>query len=1040
MCKTLLTIVVGASFSFAAFGADQGPVARWMFDEGKGDVAHDVSGRNDGTVHGAAWVRSGDGFALKFDGVDDYVDCGKGEALGITGPMTIEAWLFPESVPDAEPGIAGKSIGSYALTFFRTGGCYWYLSGGGNYVAAPLDLGNWSHVAATFDETTMRLFVNGKEVASKESLCSGVSRGGNFFVGCVADASETFNPESQQTAHFCGTIDDVMLYNRALTEQEIIFDFSREAKEKGVKPLGISLSGKLDLEPFVYSPDRVVVLSINYKGVVPLPEGARMYAELSGTDGPVLQCLPVALDSPDQVAEAIFSLADLPDAAYRLRAVLANDSGVLNEESVSFDVSPPAIAVPAPDEQAAPLLPPPAKPPSYDFELAPGGGFTVAFAGRRFQIGSLYSYPKGGENRLSAGVPDSTGEPSWKVATHKAGTRAYRVHASGPHYLIERTIHLEPSRVLVRDTITNRTDEVIGIIVNNFVDAPEGLDVSATKLLNPSIFLQAQDHGVGLIALDDVYQLQMHTYFDTGRIGIADSNFGLARRATYEIEWAVYPTATNDYYDFINQVRKDEGLNGTTVRGTLTRISMYEMPLPSRESLDLVNAAYLRTGTPWYPIDDPTVSIEGIDFGAYPRECTRLAEFFQKVRQEFPNDKVMFHVAHGLYCTGQPEKLFSDSRVIDADGNQRDYGGGAKDYYLRYFSKERVEQNFRWWLFYPTSDNSFGKSMLKAVDCMLSEMKIDSMFGDGFITGYALGYTYDRWDGHTVDIDPGTKTVTRKMGHVTYMSLPVLKTVARKIKKRGGVLITIDLAAAPRSLWKHDMITACETGGGDNQYLGALHLARTVIGFGNPSLKTEREVYRDILGKLEWGGLYFFYGSQPTHKTLVEHMYPITVESIHAGVVHGKERILTKRSGVYGWHDDCSLHAVFLYDKRGHLAQRNFITTTDKSGVRTHVTLQEDESAAIVKLPVSLQVAGPVNVVVAEYDADGVRLLLNGGGRMEITLTNGVFPIRDHERCTVTIDDESRAELVRKGRLAFEVTGTMDRSKPVAVQINQWRH
>ena len=55
------------------------------------------------------------------------------------------------------------------------------------------------------------------------------------------------------------------------------------------------------------------------------------------------------------------------------------------------------------------------------------------------------------------------------------------------------------------------------------------------------------------------------------------------------------------------------------------------------------------------------------------------------------------------------------------------------------------------------------------------------------------------------------------------------------------------------------------------------------------------------------------------HKTLVEHMYPIKIESIHAGTIRGRDRIVTKNSGVYGWPGDRRLHVVYRYDARGYL-------------------------------------------------------------------------------------------------------------------------
>ena len=177
---------------------------------------------------------------------------------------------------------------------------------------------------------------------------------------------------------------------------------------------------------------------------------------------------------------------------------------------------------------------------------------------------------------------------------------------------------------------------------------------------------------------------------------------------------------------------------------------------------------------------------------------------------------------------------------------------------------------------------------------------------------------------------------------------------------------------------------------------------------GNPSaLKTERDIYRDILNKLDFGALYWWYGERGllTHKTLVEHMYPITFESIHSGTVRGTERIVTKKSGVYGWPGDTSLHAVYLYDARGALSRHAFLTTVDAADVRTQVDLDTEQSAAIVKVPITLTSETPVNVRVLQYDADGVRLALNGKGPVTANISAGDYSIDPAGHHATTLDD-----------------------------------
>jgi N-acetyl-beta-hexosaminidase len=168
-----------------------------------------------------------------------------------------------------------------------------------------------------------------------------------------------------------------------------------------------------------------------------------------------------------------------------------------------------------------------------------------------------------------------------------------------------------------------------------------------------------------------------------------------------------------------------------------------------------------------------------------------------------------------------------------------------------------------------------------------------------------------------------------------------------------------------------------------------------------------------------------------TRKTLVEHMYPITCEAIHVGTVSGKERTVTKNSGIYGWHGDRSQHIVRLYDARGALTPSNFTTTVDRSSVRTDIRLEQDQAAVVVKVPVTIEAAGPVNVVMHGYDADAIRMVLNGEGKTEIRVTNSQFPIAEGRPYRLTIGDEARQVTAGQQGLIFPVS--LD--GPVAIEI-----
>jgi len=91
--KPALLSICLCAISAATIGAQPaGPLASWRFDEGRGNVAR--NGR-DAKLFGASWVKQRDCFAISLGGVDDYIEFARGPAPGISGLVSIEAWVKP---------------------------------------------------------------------------------------------------------------------------------------------------------------------------------------------------------------------------------------------------------------------------------------------------------------------------------------------------------------------------------------------------------------------------------------------------------------------------------------------------------------------------------------------------------------------------------------------------------------------------------------------------------------------------------------------------------------------------------------------------------------------------------------------------------------------------------------------------------------------------------------------------------------------------------------------------------------------------------
>ncbi|MFQ6119136.1 MAG: LamG-like jellyroll fold domain-containing protein [Methanosarcinales archaeon] len=201
-------------------------MAEWHFDEGSGNIAKDTSGNgNDGVIHGATWVYGKFGKALRFDGVDDYVEVPDSPGLDITDAITIEAWVKPLTLTSNTYPM--WKVNTYGLGYgiliiggasdkyqfaFHDGGSWQYV----NTATSPT-IGNWYHIVGTFDGLNIRIYVNGA-LENTASYSGGINPTTNTLV--IGSGSPT-------VGHFNCIIDEVRIYNRALSAEEIKAHYER---------------------------------------------------------------------------------------------------------------------------------------------------------------------------------------------------------------------------------------------------------------------------------------------------------------------------------------------------------------------------------------------------------------------------------------------------------------------------------------------------------------------------------------------------------------------------------------------------------------------------------------------------------------------------------------------------------------------------------------------------------------------------------------------------------------------------------------------
>jgi hypothetical protein len=213
----LATISAGASRPAGA----QGPVAVWGFGEGSGAVVADASGNaNHGSVSGATWTTGKYGSALAFNGTGALVTVADSASLDLSTGMTLEAWVYPTATAAAWKDVIYKAVDIYYLEGSSPAGNA--PSAGGTFAAQPvygpvaLPLNAWSHLASTYDGATLRLYVNGAQVASRAQTGPIQTSAGNLTLGGDAAFGQ----------YWAGRIDEVRIYNGALSASQIQTDMN----------------------------------------------------------------------------------------------------------------------------------------------------------------------------------------------------------------------------------------------------------------------------------------------------------------------------------------------------------------------------------------------------------------------------------------------------------------------------------------------------------------------------------------------------------------------------------------------------------------------------------------------------------------------------------------------------------------------------------------------------------------------------------------------------------------------------------------------
>lgn len=229
-CVVLVALVASVHAAMDTRSASPEPVVYLSMNEGSGQNLFDLSGNgNSGTIFGATRTQNGAcGGALQLSGVDEYVAIPYSSRNHPDKEISVDLWFTIYSF-ERQVLISSYDKGGYRIAFDDGGDLWWTVNtaGAGDISVQvqheSIRPSQWHHVAGTYDGHTAKIYLDGI-LRNAVNASGSIHYANNNYVMLGVDAGTADTPDPQCNGFMKGGIDEVRIYNRALTYGQVMDD------------------------------------------------------------------------------------------------------------------------------------------------------------------------------------------------------------------------------------------------------------------------------------------------------------------------------------------------------------------------------------------------------------------------------------------------------------------------------------------------------------------------------------------------------------------------------------------------------------------------------------------------------------------------------------------------------------------------------------------------------------------------------------------------------------------------------------------------